>query len=57
MDRTDFMIALYKAFNFGQEYWQYADSENPRQWEQADIIREKFRTFVSETVKKFEDGV
>lgn len=32
-----------------------ADSENPREWSKADITQDKFREFVSDMAKKFED--
>lgn len=55
MNKTEFKEALYAAYYYGQDYWRNADSENPREWSKADITQDKFREFVSDMAKKFED--
>lgn len=57
MNKTEFKEALYKAYIFGQNYWRDADSDNPRQWPKSDITQDKFRAFVSEMAKSFEETI
>ena len=42
--------ALRKSFNFGQTYWQQADSESIAQQNKSDETREKFNKFVDDIV-------
>ena len=50
---TDKQIAdaLWKAFSFGETYWQQADSESYSQNKKAGETRSRFNVFVDETVK------
>lgn len=49
-DRADVAsIALRKAWQLGQTYWQQADSEYTSQHKKADVTQAKFQTLVDET--------
>lgn len=43
--------AMKKAFNFGQTYWQQADSHFISQQNKSDIARESFNKLVNDTVR------
>ena len=43
--------AMKKAFNFGQTYWQQADSHFVSQQDKSDITREEFNKLVNDTVR------
>lgn len=45
----DLRGALRKAFNFGQTYWQQADSESFREQDKSSDTVDKFAAFVNET--------
>ena len=42
-------LALRKAWQLGQTYWQQADSESMSQWKKADATQAKFQQLVEET--------
>ena len=42
-------IALRKAYQLGQVYWQQADSESYRQQDKSALTAEKFNQLVEET--------
>lgn len=43
------LLALKKAFNLGQRYWQQVDSEYTSQHKKADITLAQFDALCSET--------
>jgi len=47
--RSAMQMALRKAFNLGQKYWQQADSEYASHWKKADATKAKFEELVEET--------
>lgn len=50
MTSEELAKALRQAYNYGQTYWQQADSEYASQWKKADLTADKFSLFVAETV-------
>ena len=46
----DFAAALRKAYNFGQTYWQQADSDSYSQQRKSNETADKFAQFVTDTV-------
>src|ERR1700741_4940175 len=42
--------ALRKAYNYGQAYWQQADSESYSEQAKSDVTAKEFATFVEQTV-------
>lgn len=45
-------LALKRAFNLGQTYWQQADSEYPSQWKKADVTLASFNQLVEDTIRE-----
>lgn len=42
--------ALRKAYQLGQQYWQYADSDRISDYKKADVTEDKFRQLVLDTL-------
>lgn len=49
----DLAMTLRKAYNYGQTYWQQADSEYLSQQKKSNETADKFAAFVAETVAAF----
>ena len=47
-------MALKRAFNLGQTYWQQADSEYTSHWKKADITKASFEQLVEDTCQVIE---
>lgn len=45
-------LALKKAFDLGQRWWQLADSEYSSHWKKADAVKERFNQLVEDTIRK-----
>ncbi len=46
--------ALKRAFQLGQNYWSWADSEYSSHWKKADVAKANFDELVETTVASFE---
>ena len=45
-------LALKKAFDLGQRYWQQADSDFTSQWRKADVTLASFNQLVEDTIRE-----
>ena len=50
--RDDVALAIRRAFQLGQTYWQQADSESYRENGKSDATLEKYRATLAETSEK-----
>lgn len=48
-------LALKRAFNLGQTYWQQAESEYTSQWKKADVTLASFNQLVEDTIRKAQE--
>jgi uncharacterized protein with NRDE domain len=48
--------ALNKAFQLGQRYWSWADSEYSSHWKKADVAKAEFDKLVEETCQAIEQA-
>lgn len=45
-------LALKKAFDLGERYWSWADSEYSSHWKKADAAKEEFNQLVEDTIRE-----
>ena len=45
-------LALKRAFNLGQTYWQQVDSEYPIHWKKGDVTLASFNQLVEDTIRE-----
>ncbi len=45
-------LALKKAFDLGQRYWQQADSDSPSQWRKTYVTLASFNQLVEDTIRE-----
>lgn len=50
MSREAMKLALNKAFQLGQRYWSWADSEYSSHWKKADAAKAEFDQLVQDTI-------
>jgi hypothetical protein len=54
MTSEELRAALKKAFQLGQNYWSWSDSEYSSHWKKADVAKANFDQLVDDTVAAFE---
>lgn len=52
MSKEAMKLALKQAFDLGQTYWSWADSEYQSHWKKADAAKERFNQLVEDTISK-----
>lgn len=50
MSQEAIRLALNKAFQLGQRYWSWADSEYSSHWKKADAAKAEFDQLVQDTI-------
>lgn len=50
IDEATMKLALNKAFQIGQRYWSWADSEYSSHWKKADAAKAEFDQLVQDTI-------
>jgi hypothetical protein len=50
MSKEAMRLALHKAFQLGQRYWSWSDSEYSSHWKKADAAKAEFDQLVQDTI-------
>ena len=50
MNKEAMKLALNKAFQLGERYWSWADSEYSSHWKKADVAKAEFDQLVQDTI-------